>query len=80
MTNANETEESVPVSDHNCIQPNLFQIVDNITNTVDETHSKCFFGSGGGSYHSAESPLENTNWITVILQLSGVIDLIWWLK
>ena len=31
-------------------------------------------------YHSAESPLENTNWIDVILQLSEVIDLIWWLK
>ena len=28
------------------------------------------------TYHSAESTLENTNRITVILQLSGVIDLI----
>ena len=31
-------------------------------------------------YHSAVSPLENTNWIIVILQLSKVIDLICLLK
>lgn len=46
VTNANKTEESVPVPDHNCIQHNLFQIMDNITNTIDETHGKyeiCFW-------------------------------------
>ena len=30
--------------------------------------------------HSAVSPLENTNGINFILQLSEVINLIWWLK
>ena len=31
-------------------------------------------------YHSAVSPLENTNWINAIFQMSPVIGLIWWLK
>ena len=45
VTNANRTEESPPLANYNCNQTTtLFGIVDDITNSIDETHGNwCFF-------------------------------------
>ena len=46
VTNANKTEESPPSANYNCNQTTtLFDIMDGITNSIDETHGNCFFGS-----------------------------------
>ena len=45
VTDANKTEESPPVTNYNCNQTTtLFGIMDDITNSIDETHGNwCFF-------------------------------------
>ena len=46
VTNANRTEESPPLANYNCNQTTtLFDIMDDITNRIDETHGNYPFGS-----------------------------------
>ena len=46
VTDANKTEEALPVTNYNCNQTTtLFDIMDDITNSIDKTHGNCFFGS-----------------------------------
>ena len=46
VTNANRTEESPPLANYNCNQTTtLFDIMDDITNRIDETHGNYLFGS-----------------------------------
>ena len=46
VTDANKTEEAVPVTNYHCNQTTtLFDIMGDITNSIDETHGNCFFES-----------------------------------
>ena len=46
VTNANKTEESPPLANYNCNQTTtLFDVMDDITNRIDETHGNYLFGS-----------------------------------